>query len=431
MPKYTPTSSVRRPWIATAVQGWGHEIAATVASFIVLATSVAIVSWGPYFVIGCVAIVLWRRPDLRRRMSKDRSLRSAARRIHAALWLCMVVGRDGRIPQVKRFAATPVGGRYLLLLPVGLHYEAMEARAPELCAALGARQLKAKVVPESARYVELVEITKDAFPKILRSPLTTAADTDLWQPLFFGFGEDAARVTLTLPEHNLLLGGEPGSGKSVVLANLVAAAALDREVSLTLLDGKQVELAPWANVADRFVGPDQADAVGALAALRDVMDARYASLLSQRRRKIAPDGDFGLHVVVVDELAFYLRGGKKDQRDLFAELLRDLVSRGRAAGIIVVAATQKPSHEIVPTWIRYLFAFRLAMRCSSTDASDTILGQRWASRGFSATSIDPSDRGVGLLLAEGGVPVLLKTPYLSDEEIDHIAERAQILRASS
>jgi hypothetical protein len=71
------------------------------------------------------------------------------------------------------------------------------------------------------------------------------------------------------------------------------------------------------------------------------------------------------------------------------------------------------------------------MRCSSTDASDTILGQGWASRGFTATSIDPSDRGVGLLLAEGGVPVLLKTPYLDDEEIDLIAERALNMRASS
>lgn len=430
MPRNAPSSSVRRPWIATAVQGWGQEIAATLVSFIVLATSVAIVSWGPYFVIGCAVFVLWRRPDIRSRLTGERTNRAATRRIHAALWLCMVVGRDGRIPQVKRLAPTPVGCRYLLLLPIGLHFEAMEARAPELCAALGARQLKVKVVRESARYVELVEITKNAFPKTLRSPLATARTSDLWQSAFFGVGEDGGAVTLTLPEHNLLLGGEPGSGKSVVLSNIVAAAALDRNVSLTLLDGKQVELAPWANVADRFVGPDQADAVSALEELRDVMDARYQSLLSQRRRKIASDGDFGLHVVVVDELAFYLRGGKRDQRDLFAELLRDLVSRGRAAGIIVIAATQKPSHEIVPTWIRDLFAFRLAMRCSSTDASDTILGQGWASRGFTATSIDPSDRGVGLLLAEGGVPVLLKTPYLSDEEIDLIAERALALRAT-
>lgn len=137
----------------------------------------------------------------------------------------------------------------------------------------------------------------------------------------------------------------------------------------------------------------------------------------------------GLHVLVIDELAFYLRGGQKVLRDQFAELLRDLVSRGRAAGIIVIATTQKPSHEIVPTWIRDLFSFRLAMRCTSSDSSDTILGQGWASQGYSAATIDPSMRGVGYLLAEGGVPTLIMTPYLNDAEIEEIVARAYELRS--
>ena len=215
----------------------------------------------------------------------------------------------------------------------------------------------------------------------------------------------------------------------MALSQIIAAAALDPSVRVTLFDGKQVELAMWSAVAERFIGPDQEAAVHALEELRTEMDARYASLLEVRQRKITRETGGGLHVIVIDELAFYLRGGKKDLRDQFAELLRDLVSRGRAAGFIVVAATQKPSHEVVPTWIRDLFAFRLAMRCSSSDASDTILGQGWAKQGFSAAAIDPSKRGVGYLLAEGGVPVLLKTPYLSDEEIEVIASRAQKLRA--
>ena len=129
-------------------------------------------------------------------------------------------------------------------------------------------------------------------------------------------------------------------------------------------------------------------------------------LVAERRRKLSPTDPEGLHVLVIDELAFYLRGGKKETRERFTELLRDLVSRGRAAGIIVVAATQKPSHEIVPTWIRDLFSFRLALRCTSSDASDTILGQGWAHQGFSAATIDPTLRGVGYLLAEGGTPTL-------------------------
>jgi S-DNA-T family DNA segregation ATPase FtsK/SpoIIIE len=216
----------------------------------------------------------------------------------------------------------------------------------------------------------------------------------------------------------------------VALSTIVACAALDPTVHLTLLDGKHVELAPWANVADSFVGPNQMDAVKVLEELRDIMDYRYATLAATKKRKISRDDPDGLHVVVIDELAFYLRGGLKATRDNFSELLRDLVSRGRAAGIIVVAATQKPSHEVVPTWIRDLFAFRLAMRCTSSDASDTILGQGWASQGFSATNIDPAQRGVGLLLAEGGMPTRIMTPFLSDDDIDVLADHAESVRTA-
>jgi S-DNA-T family DNA segregation ATPase FtsK/SpoIIIE len=264
---------------------------------------------------------------------------------------------------------------------------------------------------------------------MLASPLVHQRETSLWEPLFFGIGHDGLAVSIGLPEHNLLIGGEPGSGKSVALSTIVAAAALDPSVQLTLLDGKHVELIAWSEVANEFVGADQEAAVAALEDLRDIMDERYALLAHHRRRKMTADDLEGLHVLVIDELAFYLRGGQKVLRDQFAELLRDLVSRGRAAGIIVVATTQKPSHEIVPTWIRDLFSFRLAMRCTSSDSSDTILGQGWASQGYSAATIDPSMRGVGYLLAEGGVPTLVMTPYLDDAEIEEIVAHAYELRS--
>jgi S-DNA-T family DNA segregation ATPase FtsK/SpoIIIE len=281
----------------------------------------------------------------------------------------------------------------------------------------------------NARYVEFAVIRSSAFPKVLASPLVTCARVSLWEPIFLGIGNDGLAVSLTLPEHNLLIGGEPGSGKSVALSTIVAAAALDPTVHLTLLDGKHVELIAWSDVADEFVGADQENAVEALENLRELMDVRYATLAATRRRKMTASDLEGLHLLVIDELAFYLRGGQKEMRDRFSELLRDLVSRGRAAGIIVVATTQKPSHEIVPTWIRDLFSFRLAMRCTSSDASDTILGQGWASQGFSAASIDSSSRGVGYLLAEGGSPSLVMTPYLSDDEIELIESRAYELRS--
>src|SRR5262249_51212830 len=153
----------------------------------------------------------------------------------------------------------------------------------------------------------------------------------------------------------------------------IAAAALDPSVSLTLMDGKQVELAPWAASAEHFAGPDIGQAIEVLKDLCAEMDRRDSTLLAWGLRKSTPRGEFGLHVVAIDELAFYIRGGTRDERTEFTETLRDLISRGRAAGMIVIAATQKPSNDIIPTFVRDLFSFRMALRCTTPEASDTIL----------------------------------------------------------
>jgi S-DNA-T family DNA segregation ATPase FtsK/SpoIIIE len=97
--------------------------------------------------------------------------------------------------------------------------------------------------------------------------------------------------------------------------------------------------------------------------------------------------------------------------------------------MVILAATQKPSHDVIPTWIRDLFSFRMAFRCTTPEASDTVLGQGWAAQGFSAATIDPGVRGVGFLLHEGGVPEKMRTHYLDDGAISEIARRAARLRA--
>ena len=143
-------------------------------------------------------------------------------------------------------------------------------------------------------------------------------------------------VRIGLVERNVLIGGEPGAGKSVALSLLVAAAALDRAARVWLLDGKLVELAVWAPVAERVVGPDGGQAISMLRELQGEMEDRYRELLARGLRKVRREDGLPLHLVVCDELAFYLTLPEKRERQEFAELLRDLVARGRAAGIIVV-----------------------------------------------------------------------------------------------
>jgi S-DNA-T family DNA segregation ATPase FtsK/SpoIIIE len=180
-----------------------------------------------------------------------------------------------------------------------------------------------------------------------------------------------------------------------------------------------------------FVGPDLDLANLTLQRLQTVMDNRYAYLRSVRRQKMRRDDVFGAILVAVDEIAFFsaTAGEKKDQ-EKFSALLRDLVARGRAVGVIVVAATQRPSSDIIPTSLRDLFAWRFAGRCTTNASSDIILGHGWAQQGWSANTISPTNPGAGLLIAEGGIPMLVKVAYLDDATCAAIAGYATGLRTA-
>jgi S-DNA-T family DNA segregation ATPase FtsK/SpoIIIE len=255
----------------------------------------------------------------------------------------------------------------------------------------------------------------------LRRQPSSPSEFSIYQPIALGIDEDACPCAVTLMYRNILLAGEPGSGKSGGLNNLVAHAALSADCQLWLMDGKRVELGLWRDSAERFIGPDLDKAITALTELQAEMDARYAFLDSARRRKIEAGDRMTAIMLVIDEVAYYsATTGDKKQRDTFSMLLRDVVARGRAAGIIVVAATQRPSSDIIPTSLRDLFGYRLAFRCTTDSSSDIVLGHGWASRGYDASTIEPGEAGVGWLLAEGGIPRRIRCAYLTDSDIHTI-----------
>src|SRR4029453_2439491 len=90
----------------------------------------------------------------------------------------------------------------------------------------------------------------------------------IWDPIHLGIDEAGHQVSISLIERNLLIGGEPGAGKSNALNLIVAHAALSTDCRLVLVDGKQVELGPWRGGADIFLGPDPHHPPQALADLR-------------------------------------------------------------------------------------------------------------------------------------------------------------------
>ena len=188
----------------------------------------------------------------------------------------------------------------------------------------------------------------------------------------------------------MLIGGEPGGGKSVALQLIVAHGALSADCKLILIDGKRVELGLWADCAERFVGPSIDDAIDVMHGLQQIIDERTDLLLQMKKRKVTPELGWPVYLVPIDEVAYFSATvGTPTQQKEFNASNRDVVARGRAPGIIAVEATQRPSADIIPTSLRDLFGYRWAFRCSTEASSDTILGHGWAQNGYSATEIDP------------------------------------------
>jgi DNA translocase FtsK/SpoIIIE-like protein len=376
----------------------------------------AILPWLPWTRATLVGL-LWRS-HLRRRWTL------ACRHAHLATI-------NDRIPVIRRIHEVPVGERLTVRIPAGSQVPDLEDAAEPIAAFLGVRELRVARDPGNAAVAEVTVVRRDplAAPLTEPWPWSRAGRLDLWAAgIPVGVDEDGELVCLNLAEKNLLIGGEPGAGKSVGASMLLAAAALDPRVRLLLCDGALVELAGWRRCADAFVGPDPAAFAKLLADLQAELDRRLHVLLDDTKRKVSPEHELPLIVVVIDELAFYLNtSDRRLDRDI-ERALRDVVARGRKTGIIVIAATQRPSHDVVPTSIRDLFAYRWAFRCTTPEASDTILGRGHASLGYSAATIDAAHRGVGWLRAEGTEPRRLRTYYLTDDHLAVLAGRAHALR---
>ncbi|MDA0136414.1 FtsK/SpoIIIE domain-containing protein [Solirubrobacter deserti] len=336
-----------------------------------------------------------------------------------------------RCPGVWSVSRVPAGDVLDVHVRRGQSVADLDARSEHLAACLRAREVRVLRDRRNAARASVLVIRRDPFEDAapVTWPSVTTERLSLWEPVPLGVDEQGEHVAVSLVERNVLIGGEPGAGKSAALSVVIAAATLDPETRVWLLDGKLVELAAWAPLARKVAGPSGDDALALLREVRDVMDERYRELLAKGQRKVRRGDGLPLHLVVCDELAFYLTVPERAVQKEFAELLRDLVARGRAAGVIVCAATQKPGADVVPSALRDLFGFRLAMRCTTPQASDTILGQGWASAGADASDIPGAQRGVGYLLADGDRPVRMRGYYLSDEDVSAIAERASAARA--
>ena len=378
-----------------------------------------------------VRVWLWV-PAGRRAAARWRRRARLGRRWDAACRFSGLTTVNDRIPRITGLRVVPAGEVLTVRIPKGSIAGEIANAGEHLASALKVREVRVARDVDRAHVARVDIIRRDPFlprggePAALEWPWLGRERVSLWDPVPVGVDELGDPVTVELPERGVLVGGEPGSGKSAGLSELLAGAALDPSVHIWGLDAKRLELGLWRPVMERvgFGAMDQA--ISLVEDLIEIMEERYGDLEAAGLRKIGPDNP--LYVLVVDELRFYTAHRDRKARDHFNGLLIDLAARGRAAGILPWLATQKPSTDVVPSSLRDLIAIRWAMRSTTRDASDTILGAGYATLGYSAADIDHRTRGVGWLLHEGETPRRVRSYLLDDEHIRAIAARGAALR---
>lgn len=169
---------------------------------------------------------------------------------------------------------------------------------------------------------------------------------------------------------HLLVAGATGSGKSVLVNGIIYNLLHDGpgKVQFVLIDPKRVELSEYRYLPHTIrYASEPADMVEALQTALAITDRRFQVMQVERSRKYN-----GGHVyVIIDELADLMTTNKK----AVMPLIQRLCQVGRAANVHVIACTQSPVTQVIPTPIKVNFSSRVALRTSCAQDSRNIIAR--------------------------------------------------------
>lgn len=244
---------------------------------------------------------------------------------------------------------------------------------------------------------------------------------------------------------NYLIGGQPGSGKSVALRNLVLAAGLDSRAELR---GYELKGTGDFNVLEPLLseygtGFDDETLARAAAFVEWLYEecrrrakriAYYSRLGKAPDNKVTPElaslKGSGLHPLVafIDEVQELMTSkyGKEA-----GETLEKVIKLGRALGVILLLGTQIPDKDSLPTGITRNVNTRFCLSVLDQTANDMILGTSAYKQGFRATIFEPGeDAGWGIVRGLG-TPGARKTYDINSISAARIVARAVALRTAA
>jgi len=268
-------------------------------------------------------------------------------------------------------------------------------------------------------------MTEFVMRDVLTDP-TRAVAPDVPRAVFdrVRLGRTQAGTDWMLPirgRHTLCVGAS-GSGKGSVLWGICGGLAPAVHADMVRLWGidlkRGVELAIGEPLfTARAYNPT--DAVKVLTELMAVIDRRGAVMAGNTRLHEPSVGD-PLHVLVIDELAALTAYAPVEIRRDAERLLAEILTQGRALGVVVVAFVQDPRKEVVN--MRGLFTQTIALRLRSGDETAMVLGDGMH-RLAPAHRIDPTQPGTGWIVEDTGAVDRTRADYWDDDLIRLMAGR--------
>lgn len=293
-------------------------------------------------------------------------------------------GIDANITNVTR---GPSVTRYELELDQGVRLNKLTNLSDDIALALGATGVRIAPIPDQISMVGIEVPNKLVSPVNIHSVIGSKAFTDSASKVSFAVGKDIGGNPIVgniakMP--HLLIAGTTGSGKSVCTNSLIISLlykATPEEVRLIMVDPKMVELGIYNGIPHLLIPvvTDPKKAAGALQWAVTEMMKRYRAFSEVGVRDLASYNALAAKtegmdkmpqvVVIIDELADLMLVAAKEVEESICRVAQ----MGRASGMHLIIATQRPSADVITGLMKANIPSRIAFAVASSLESRIIL----------------------------------------------------------
>lgn len=331
--------------------------------------------------------------------------------------------------------------KYELRPAVGVKVSRITHLADDLALALAAKDIRIEA-PIPGKSLIGIEVPNQQIATVgFRDMVENAPSNDnpMEVPLGRSVTGDIKMADLTKMPH-LLIAGATGSGKSVAINVIITSILLKakpHQVKMLMIDPKKVELSVY-NGIPHLLSPVVSEPKKAARALGKVvaeMERRYElfakfgvrnldgyNKLVKQQNDDHPDevqANLPLILVIVDELADLMMTVSHDVEDAIVRIAQ----MGRAAGIHMILATQRPSVDVITGLIKANVPSRIAFAVSSGVDSRTIIDTNGAEKllGRGDMLFEPIDQNK---------PIRIQGAFISDHDVESVVDFIKNERAA-